>query len=112
MKATLVFVLMWTYAAIASHVGRSNLRMVRKWLPIFAQEESQSILAHRKPVLEGETEQSLSDAIETLRIMEKKKELSPQGAEGLLHSLQDAMSLHDIVLQVGDEGALNVPMSG
>jgi|LauGreDrversion4_2_1035121.scaffolds.fasta_scaffold13420_6 hypothetical protein len=84
-------------------VGEANLGLFERLLPRFGDEESNSIIHHRKPLLEGESRSTLSEAIETVHSMDHMHEVGHAQAMKLLHSLEDARRLRNIALQVGDQ---------
>jgi hypothetical protein len=84
-------------------VGDANLDLFKRLLPRFGEEESDSITHHRKPLLEGESRSSLSDAIETIHSMDLVHDVPHPEATKLIHSLENARRLRTIALEVGDQ---------
>jgi len=83
-------------------VGSANLRLFERLLPQFSQEESDSIMHHRKPLLEGESDASLTDAIDTIQNMESEKRVSSAHGDALVHALQNAKNLRSVAESLGD----------
>lgn len=86
----------------ALHVGAANFNLVQRLLSQFADEEADAITHHRKPLLEGESDTSLTEAIYMIREMERKHQVSPDNGDGLIHALQNAKNLRSVALQLGD----------
>ena len=84
------------------HVGESNLRLVKRLLSQFSVEEANAIMHHRKPLFEGESEMSLIEAIDTIRDMETRNQVSPTTGDRLIHSLTNARNLRSVALELGD----------
>jgi hypothetical protein len=69
----------------------------------FSEEESNSVMSHKKPLLEGETGRSLSDALHAIREITRRAHIPEEDVLSSIESFKDARQLRMLAEIIGDQ---------